>query len=82
MVMLPEEEHDKVLIVPSEVFQDLFLKAGKRFDTIAPLGPYPEMIGVRWETNNTIYTWFVKNLRKVYNDHYKSIVDLELESKA
>lgn len=79
LVTLPEEESNKVFIIPREAFLGLLKDASHRFNEIAPLGPYPEIIGVRWKSNNTVYQWFVKKLRKTYEENYKSTVDLEME---
>jgi hypothetical protein len=79
MVMLPEEEQGKIVLVPRETFVSLTLEAGKRFDDMAALAPYPEFMGVRWKANSTVYAWFVKRLRKVYEENFKNIVELELE---
>jgi len=59
---------DKLYLLPQDVFIKLVIDAGRRFKTIAPLAPYPnpfpELLGVKWETNQTIYNWFCKKLKE------------------
>ena len=58
-------EEPKTYLIPEREFTNLVIEAGRRFDTIAPLAPYPNIIGCEWKTNNTVYKWFVKKLKEI-----------------
>jgi hypothetical protein len=57
------------------LFDRIFSGWSSNQDSIRPYGhwsagaPYPEFLGVRWRANSTVYAWFVKKLRKVYEDN-------------
>ena len=58
-------EEPRVYFIPEKEFLDLVIRAGRRFRTLAPLAPYPLLIGCEWRTNGTIYKWFLKELKKI-----------------
>ena len=58
-------EEPKVYLVPEREFTRLVIEAGRRFNTLAPLAPYPSLLGAEWKTNSTIYRWFVKRLKEL-----------------
>ncbi|MBW2675666.1 MAG: hypothetical protein JRD89_20045 [Deltaproteobacteria bacterium] len=58
-------EEPKVYLIPETEFRNLIIEAGRKFNTLAPLAPYPNILGCEWKTNNTIYKWFVKRLKGI-----------------
>jgi hypothetical protein len=68
----------RVFFIPEKEFLDLMVEAQRRFKTIAPLAPYPYVLGALWKTNSTLYKWFIKRLEekqevyRKYIDEYRS----------
>ena len=58
-------EEPKVYLIPEREFTNLVIEAGRRFKNLAPLAPYPNILGCEWRTNKTIYEWFVKKLKEI-----------------
>jgi len=60
-------DEPKIYFIPSFEFVNLIIEAGRRFNTLAPIAPYENLplLGQVWKTNNTIYEWFLKKLKKI-----------------
>jgi len=75
LIITDSDNPPKAYFIPEREFTELIIKAGKRFNTLAPLAPYPSILGVEWKTNSTIYKWFRKRLIQI-QERYNLILGL------
>ena len=75
LIVSVKEPKPKVFFIPEKEFTDLLIEAGRRFNSIAPLAPYPNLLGCVWKTNNTIFRWFVKRLEAVQKKYEWALED-------
>jgi len=68
LVITPEGE-GKTFLLPEQVFTNLLIECGRRFKTLAPLAPYPFLLGCELKTNDTIYKWLMKKLEKLQKQY-------------
>lgn len=74
--MLLASEIKKCFIIPKSEFLHLESKASKRFKVIAPLAPYPHLLGLELKMNNTVFKWITRNLEKI-QEKYKHLLEVE-----
>lgn len=74
LIIADSEEPPKTYLIPSVEFTNLLIEAGRRFNTLAPLAPYPHLLGCEWKANNTTYKWFRKRLIKI-QENYNFLLD-------
>ncbi len=83
MVSWKDAEKVHLVIIPVKELTGLIQRRGEITGEVAPYAPYPlGFLGMcDWRCNKTNFGWLTRRLIRMYEEHYKAIIEDEMAAK-